>query len=223
LASAYIRGLPIVLLAPGSLYSSTEPSTALLVAKTSPIRTAKDLAGKKIAVISLNSILHVATKNWIDKNGGDSTASQYIEMPISEMTGALQAGRVDAASESEPWVTRAKDQTRVLGYPFDSIASRFLITAWGANKNWVDHNPAAAREATAAVRQTAQWAHTHPRESAQILSKVLKIPLDVVTAVPRVQFGGSLDPALIQPVIDVAAKYKVLPHRFAVTDFIAKT
>lgn len=221
LASAYARGLPVMLLAPGSLYSSAEPSTALLVAKSSTIRTAKELAGKKIAVISLNSILHIAVKNWIDKNGGESGASQYIEMPVSDMTPALLAGRVDAAAEGEPWISRAKEQTRVVGYPFDSVASRFLITAWGVNKNWLDKNPAAARSAAAAVRDTAQWANGHPKESADILSSVLKIPLAAIAAVPRVSHATTLDPRLIQPVIDVAAKYKVLPRAFPAASFIA--
>ena len=38
----------------------------------------------------------------------------------------------------------------------------------------------------------------------------------------RTQFATSLDPALIQPLIDTAAKYKAIDARFEARDFIAR-
>src|SRR5271167_1488535 len=45
-ALAHERGLPYVLIAPGAVYSSKTPTSALVVAKNSPIKTASDLNGK---------------------------------------------------------------------------------------------------------------------------------------------------------------------------------
>ncbi len=40
----------------------------------------------------------------------------------------------------------------------------------------------------------------------------------MVKAIPRVQWGDALTPGLVQPVIDVMAKYAVLPQRFPAQD-----
>src|SRR5665213_1870616 len=46
LALAHQRGLDIVVIAPAGIYSSKEPTSALVVAKSSTYKTAKDLNGK---------------------------------------------------------------------------------------------------------------------------------------------------------------------------------
>src|SRR5580693_3647749 len=44
--NAHQRGLPIVFLAPSAIFRSTAPTTEVIVAKDSPIKTGKDLEGK---------------------------------------------------------------------------------------------------------------------------------------------------------------------------------
>jgi NitT/TauT family transport system substrate-binding protein len=44
-ANAYIRGVPIAMIAPGALYTTASPTTVLAVAKASPLRTGRDLNG----------------------------------------------------------------------------------------------------------------------------------------------------------------------------------
>src|SRR5580693_2122463 len=48
LAAAHEAGLDVVIIAPAGMYSSKVPTTALVVGKNSPIKTAKDLNGKII-------------------------------------------------------------------------------------------------------------------------------------------------------------------------------
>ncbi len=95
---ARAKGIPLVLEAAAATYDSSDPDAALVVAKDSPIRNARDLAGKTLAVASLGDFYTVMNLAWIDANGGDSTKVKFLELPGLATLDAISAGRVDAAT-----------------------------------------------------------------------------------------------------------------------------
>ena len=84
IANSHLRGLPIYLVAPGGVYSTTSPTSGLIVAKTSPIRKAADFSGKTVAVTTLRDVAQTAVMSWLDQNGGDSSKALFIELPAAE-------------------------------------------------------------------------------------------------------------------------------------------
>ena len=101
LSTAHARGLPIVALAPGGLYNGALPTSVLAVLVNSPLRTAKDLTGKTIAIQTIGELASFAMISWIDKNGGDGKSVKFVELPTSSMADALASGHVDAAFLAE--------------------------------------------------------------------------------------------------------------------------
>jgi NitT/TauT family transport system substrate-binding protein len=221
MAAAFTRGLPLVLIAPIAIYSNTSLTAGVIVPANSPLRSVKDLAGKRMAVTTLHTLYHVSIQNWIDANGGDSTAVSYIELGLPEQLAALQAGRIDAAACVEPWMTAWKGQIRVLGAPYASVAPHFMISGWVANKNWVQNNPATVKKFVSTIPKIATWANTNPKASADVMAKYFHIAPATIESMARTTMGTRLDPAMIQPVIDVVAKYKTIPKSFAASDMFA--
>jgi NitT/TauT family transport system substrate-binding protein len=131
LATAIEKHIPFVVIAPASNYltSQTGHIAALVVSPNSSVRQAKDLNGKTIGAGGLKSLAEYGPRAWIDGNGGDSSTAKFIEIAFSEMPAALAVNRIDAAWITEPFLTIAKEQSRVLGYGFDSIAKEFVIGA----------------------------------------------------------------------------------------------
>jgi NitT/TauT family transport system substrate-binding protein len=217
-ANAHVAGLPLSMIAAGGLYSSKSPTTVLAIAKTAPFKTAKDLNGKVIGVSTLHDLQQASVLKWIDDNGGDSSTLKFIETPVPTMAPALTAGRIDAACLLEPSLTYAKDDIRVLGKCYDAISKTLMITSHFATNSWLDANPAAAHAFIGALREAARWANQNLRGSAAVLADVSKIPIATIAEMHRVEFGETLDPKAIQPVIDASAQYKFLPKTFNVTD-----
>jgi hypothetical protein len=60
------------------------------------------------------------------------------------------------------------------------------------------------------MRETARWANTHHPETAVMLSKALKLAPAVVSAMSRTTYAETLTPAIMQPPLDVAAKYGII-------------
>ncbi len=222
LATAIERGLPVALIAGAGLYSSTKPTSMMLVAKTSPLRTAKDLEGKIVAVNGLKSITQVSVLAWADRNGGDSTRIKFLELPFAEMESALATGRIDAALMADPDATTAlaAGRARPFAKAFDAIGKHFLIGGWFAKREWIAANPDTVHRFVAVMREAAKWGNRSENfhESAAILEKYTKV---AVGASNRVAYAERLDPALIQPQIDVAAKYNVLKASFPASAMIS--
>ena len=206
---AHKNHIPLIAIAPAGLYKSSEPASALVVATDSAIHTAKDLNGKTIAVPGLGTILEYAPKVWIDRNGGDSATVKFVEIPFPAMAGALDAGRIDATSVTEPYLTLGKRTGRVLTHPSDAIAKEYLIGAWFAAPQWASSHPDIVKRFTAVMRESAIWAN-HPQNdarSAEILAKYLQMEPALLATMVRTRYGEQLSAALMQPQIDVVTKY----------------
>lgn len=220
IANAHARGLPFIYLAPALLNSYTAPSLAILVNATGPIHEAKDLNGKTIAVNGINNITMVPVEAWIDKSGGDSKTVKWIELPIPAQNDAVSTGKVDGATLGEPFVTFGGDKgLRAIYMDKNAIAPRYMLAGFMTTKDWAQKNPAVAAKFIAAIKETAQWANTNRSASAAILSKYTKIPLPVVERMKRGEFADVLLASDVQPVIDAAARYGVLPKAFPAPEF----
>jgi NitT/TauT family transport system substrate-binding protein len=209
LAKGFLKGIPFVVIAPAAIWTSAAPVAGLVVLTNSPIKSAKDLAGKVIAVPGLATLAEYSPRAWIDQNGGDSTTAKFLEMPYPAMPAALAAGRIDVAYISEPFLAVVKKDVRILGYSHDAVAKQFLQSAWFTTSQWAKAHPDVVRRFAAAMRETAAWANqkSNQAKSAEILAKYTKIDLATVNAMERARFGDALNPLSIQPAIDVTAKY----------------
>lgn len=217
LASAHERGVPFVIIAPSGLWSSDHVTSALVVPKDSPIRSARDLAGKTIAVNALMTVTQFGPQAWIEKNGGDPSSVKFVEMPFPQMPTAVAAQRVDAAEMTEPFLAEARaNGERVLSAPYDAIAKEFVLGAWFSTSQFAKTHPADVSKFHEAMMEAGRWANTHHAESARILEKYTKT--HVPSAMPRVAFPTRSDPAQAQALIDVSARYHGLKTAFPAAD-----
>ncbi len=217
-ATARERGIPFALIAGGNLVVSRVRQAALIVQNASPIRAAHDLEGKTVAVNGIGTIPHVGARAWIDQNGGDSAKVHYLEVPFSAMAAALEAGRIDCAFVSEPQLDAAMRgaQFRILGYPYDAIARTFLLGAWFTTTTWARAHPEIVQKFATVMQKTSKWANANQAASGKILADETGIAVSST----RVLFGD-LEPALIQPVLDISAKYGVLKTAMPAADILA--
>lgn len=214
IAAAYEAGLPFVLVAPASLYNSRAATSGLVVAKDSPVKSAADLEGKNVANLAVQDIGSVALERWLDEQGVNPATVHIVEMPQAQMAEALARGRVAAAIMIEPFLSAGlAESTRLLARHYTAIAPRFMIAAYFARSDWVLAHRDAARAFAAAMNETARWANANHAASAQILAQYTGVQVSPNQI--RVAYAETLDRALIQPLIDAAAKSKLLKEPLA--------
>ena len=210
LAALHSKNVPTIAIASANDYISplTARTVGLLVPSKSAIQQAAELNGKIVAVGAIRSVAEIASRAWIDQHGGDSSTVKFVEVPIPAMPAALDAGRTDAAFVVEPFLGVAVRTCRVLSYGvYDAVAKRFVLAAWFGAPQWVKDHPAIAKRFAGVMRETAVWANANPALSGATLSKYSKIDPAIIATIARAHFAEQLTPALLQPLIDVAAKY----------------
>ena len=221
IATAIARGLPLTVIAGAGLYSTRAPSTAICVTKASPLRTARDLEGKTLAVAALNDQSTVAMKKWMTDNGADYKKVRMIELGYPEMIAALPAGRVDAAMLAEPWQTTARNgDDRLFAKPFDSIAPEFNIGVWATTRAWAQAHPDLVKRFTTAIYAAAKWANTHHEESALILAKYAKADPKVIGGMIRVLQSTDLPASHVQPALDAAFEFAQMDRHMTAPEII---
>lgn len=212
LAAAHLRGIPIVAIAPGGVYDSRSPATAaIVVPKSSKLKSARDFNGTTMACSGLKTLGQWGPAAWLDRNGGDSKQVQFTEMPFPDMPLALANGRVDSAFPAEPFITESSAAARVFADAFAAVAPRFSLGIWVTTTQWADaHRDVVARFAQA-IAKAAAWGNTHHEQSSEILTKYLKLDATVAKGMRRVRYAERLSAAEMQPVIDLAVRYGTLP------------
>jgi NitT/TauT family transport system substrate-binding protein len=217
LGAAHLRNVPLVMIAPGAFYDGNAPTTLMVVAPDSPVKTAKDLNGKAVAVISVGGLDQLALDAYVDKNGGDLSSVKCIEVPPSAMAEALTQGRIAAAVMNDPELSQAVEakQVRVLSNGYDAISKLFMQTAWFATQDWLAQNKDVAKRFGDAIVAGGQWGMSNPDAASVILAKYTGSK----EAKPKIRFASKLDPAQIQPVYDSGFRYKLLPGAVAAAEF----
>jgi NitT/TauT family transport system substrate-binding protein len=219
-AAAHLRGIDLKLFAPGVNTTPHSETDAVVVPKDSTVKTAADLNGKTFGILNVKSIQQVLAMAWMDKHGGDSKTLKFVEIPYPQMAAAISQHLVDAVIVTEPFLTGAKAGGRVIANPEDGIAPSFVAVAWGATGSWLQAHPDVAKRFTAAIRQASIWANAHPSESADILIKYSKMDPALMHSMARAVYATTIDPSLVQPELDAAAKYGALDHTFPASEIL---
>lgn len=217
---AHLRGLPLTVVANGGIWDPKTPFTLALVATDSPIKTAADLNGKTGGTGALNDMNQLSVNAWVDKNGGDSKTIKWIEVPNSAAGDALAERRIDFTCLNEPQLTAALDagKVRALAPTYNAIAEHFVFATYFANADWAAQNKDAVRRWVRTTYAAAAYTNTHNAETVGLVSQYTKIPVETIRKIARGSGATSSDPALIQPAIDTAAKYKFISAAFPAKD-----
>jgi NitT/TauT family transport system substrate-binding protein len=219
--TAYKRGVDLTCIAPSSFYKSSTPSTAMMVSNESPLKVPRDLEGKTIGVNALKDLTQLGAMAWIDKNGGDSSKVKFVELGFPQMIPALAQERVDAIVVAEPVLSTAKATARIFGKPYDAVATLFPVGCFFVMSPYAKRNAAPLVQLVDTLREAGIWANAHQRQSADILAKMTKTDPAVITSMTRVVYSEQrLTPEHLQPVIDLCAKYGVIPASFPASEIV---
>jgi len=219
---AHLRGLPLVIIANGVMWDAKAPTTVAVVAADSPIKTPKDLTGKIASAAALNDIVTLTISEWVDKAGGDSKSMKWVEIPNSAEAAAIEQHRVDVCQLNEPMYTAAIEGGKVRplgnGLSGNAIGEHYVIAVYFAHKDFATKNPEAVRNFARVTYEAATYTNTHHAETAQMMADVTKIPLETIRKINRAPGSTTGDPALLQAVIDAAAKYGNITQAFPAKD-----
>lgn len=177
------KGLDVKVVANGT--SSTGKAGgdfgAVVVRGDSPVQSAKDLAGRSVAVNTLKNIGDTTVRASVRKAGGDPAAVRFTELGFPDMPAALAKGNVDAAWVVEPFLTMAKNQgARVVAWNFVDTAPKLTVAAYFTSAKLRTEQPDLVKRFAEAAKESATYAQEHPDEARQAITSYTKITKEQV-------------------------------------------
>ncbi|WP_030315059.1 ABC transporter substrate-binding protein [Streptomyces sp. NRRL B-3229] len=164
----------------------------------SPIRSAKDLEGKKVAINTLKNINESAVRESVRKDGGDPDKVTFVELPFDQMPAALDAGQVDAACAVEPALATIKGQGgQVIASPLVDVAANTTVALYFTSARYQQQNADVVKRFQQATAESLAYADAHPDEARQIITTYTKIPASVLEQVILPKWPAEPDRASI--------------------------
>jgi NitT/TauT family transport system substrate-binding protein len=225
LYQAHVAGFDFKLIAGGATnVKGANDTHALLVPKDSPVKAARDLEGKTVAVNTLNNIVHLMAMAWLDKNGASSARVKFVEVPFPQMEAALVAAKVDAASVHEPFASAAmaKGAARLLAHPWSDVINRFLIASWFASDKWLQKNKQTAQAFVKALNRGVDALNAEPQKTREVITKWTGLPPQIAAKVTLPVYDKVLSEKDLQPTVDLSQKYKLIPRPIKARDLISE-
>jgi NitT/TauT family transport system substrate-binding protein len=222
LYAAHARGVPLVAIAPAGEYDAGLPQQiALIVRADGALKSGADLNGKTVGVSALNDFFSLAARAWTDAHGGDSSTLKLVEIPMSQSRAAVEAGRIDAAIVVQPYfqVAAADPNVRLLGDPSSALGAHFMQSTWFTSIAYAAQNPDTIAHFMRAIHDASIFVNGHHAETADVLTKFMKVDA-TPPMTTRIPLGVRFNVAQMQSLVDIQARYKMIPATFDVHDLI---
>ena len=195
---------------------------ALVVARDGQIRAAKDLEGKAVAVTGIRALQDVSLDVWLDQHGVDPAKVSRVEMGFPAMPAAIERGTVAAAMLGEPVLSVASKSVRSIANPISAIGPQTLVSAWYTTKTYLQENASTVEKFRTAIVDAGRWANQHHDKATAILATYAKVNPDSLRNMRLCRYTDRLQAADIQPLLDVATKFDVLPRTVSAAELLAQ-
>jgi NitT/TauT family transport system substrate-binding protein len=219
------QGLPIESIGPGDTAGASAATdySQIMTLKSSGITSVKQLAGKTIAINSLNGLGTVEVGATLQNAGLSASAVHFVAINFPNMNAALQDHRVDAIWQQEPFLTMLKQS----GTPVNDVAATdiqiakdYPITTWLATKSYIAAHRSIVIAFQKALKMSLAYTEAHPALVRQIVPTYTSVPASVAKDMILPTWVTSQNTAAIQKTIDLMYQFKIITKKPTVSSLV---
>ncbi|MCD5316483.1 ABC transporter substrate-binding protein [Kineosporia babensis] len=217
------QGLSLKVVANGN-NSTGEPGKdfgGVVVPENSPIRSAADLAGKRVAINTLQNINTTTVNKVVRDDGGDPSKISYTELAFPEIPAAVANGDVDAGQVVEPFLTIAQQQgMRVIASNFAQTDPKLNVGMYFTSQQYASQNADVVEKFATAMKQSLNYADDNPEAAREILSSYTEIEPEIREAVTLPQWPEQIDTNSVQVLSDLALQDGLIEEQPDLTELL---
>jgi NitT/TauT family transport system substrate-binding protein len=221
---AEAQGLDVAIVSGGS--DAFDKFGAVAVPGDSPLETPSDLEGKTVGNNALRNINEVFIRNWVDGDGGDSSAVEFLEVGGADGPAAVSGHRVDAMWTAEPWLAAiVNDGGKVLGSPYTPEVlgddGKFSFASYFAAQRTVEKDPETVEAFQEAIAEAMEYANENPDEARAATEDYMDLTQEVRDVLPQPVWRPEIDPADLMLNAELSVKYGVLESDGSLDDLVS--
>ncbi len=216
------QGVPIHI-----VYLGHRDGSTVIVPKSSPAKSIRDLKGKTFARPSKYSNQYLVITKLMEDEGMQPEDINFVDMPPPDMPSALAAGAIDAYFVGEPHAAKAQvDGTgRVLYYAKD-IWPHFVSCVLVVRDELINEHPEIVRDLVRGIAESGEWAEQHRLDAAKVAAPYFrqdqKLVEYVLTQPPDRVSYRMLTPTDedMKAIMKYAIKAGILKHEIEISDLV---
>jgi len=198
------------------------PHMTFAVLKDSPIKSAKDLVGKKYGTSAYGGCMEYTPYDYMRLRGGVADPKGKLELviiPVGQEVQALKKKLVDVISLSAypKYVYKTEPGVRHLFIDYDVWGEIGGATPLYFSDRFIKKNPDVVRRFVGAIAKTNNWINAHPEEAKEITSKDFNIPKEKINVMHYAK-DGIIKENSVQLWIDALNYYKEIKPGIKVAD-----
>ncbi|HEX6356266.1 ABC transporter substrate-binding protein [Actinophytocola sp.] len=212
---AHSQTLPIKVVSNGcnSTGVDGEDFAGLYVRADSPIKSPKDLEGKKVAANTLENIVDTSVRQSIREDGGDPSKVEFTALPFPEQPAALANGQVDAVFVVEPFQQAVlAEGARKIASSYVDVAPDLAVALYFTSTQLIEQNPDLVKRFTEAMQESLSYADSHPDEARQIIGTYTQIDPAVIAKVTLPKWPAEINRKSIEDIADLAREDGLLTN-----------
>jgi NitT/TauT family transport system substrate-binding protein len=188
---------PVEFLAPA--VDCTTDNYGVAAMPSSGITKAADLAGKTIAVNLTQNIQTLTTNAVLAADGVGAGSVHYVQVPFPDMVAALKAGRVNAISAVEPFLSAALAAgAKLVTSTCTGPTADFPLSGYITTQTWAQQHAAAAKAFQTALEKGNAFANANPSVVRGVLPTYTTMTAAAAAKVPLGTYPSTLDATTLQ-------------------------
>ena len=185
----------------------------LFVRADSPIKTPKDLEGKKVAANTLQNIVDTSVRASVRADGGDPSKVDFTALPFPDQPAALANGQVDAIFVVEPFQQAALAQgARKIASSYVDVSPDLAVALYFTSQDLLAQNPDLVKRFNEAMQESLSYANANPGEAREIIGTYTKIDPAVIAKVTLPKWPAEINKDSIEKLADLAKEDGLLTN-----------
>ncbi|MFL6126833.1 ABC transporter substrate-binding protein [Actinophytocola sp.] len=185
----------------------------LFVRGDSPIRTPRDLEGKKVAANTLQNVVDTSVRASVREDGGDPEKVNFTVLPFPDQPAALQNGQVDAIFVVEPFQQAAIAQgARKIASSYVDVAKDLCVALYFTSEDLLAQNPDLVKRFTDAMQESLSYANDNPDEAREIIGTYTQISPDIIRKVTLPKWPADINKGSIEKIAKLAKEDQTITN-----------
>ncbi len=217
---AIAQGVGLTGVFPG-ITGEPKTQTGIYAMPSSGITTAKQLAGKSIAINQPKSSAELNARVSLTDAGLDPTKNTFPIYPITAEGDALVAGKVQAAYLVPPFSTEAAAQgAKLVLDAYGSSLKGTPVAGFVMSDTFVKQNPNSVKAFQKALSEAAAALTKSPSLYRSFIQTYTTLTPDQAQQVPAYTFATSIDDSKLQKLSDLLYKYTFSTQKITASKYI---
>lgn len=190
-------------------YPEGEDTNAVVTRKDTGIEDFGDLAGREVAINTLETQGDLSIMEATERRGGEATDIRFSEIAFPEMEPQLDLGNVDAIWLPEPLLSKAlaNPENAIVGYSTQESVPGMPMLSTFTSAKYAEENPEIVDKFMAAMEEVLTESAANEADVREFLPDFMGVPVEAIEHMKLEEWSSETREDLVNEIGELAVKF----------------